>query len=807
MNQVNHKLPSIDGKGLMLGKPAYTDDLAEANALTLKVLRSPHPFAKIKSIDTTLADKLVGVECIMTYKDFKRVAITRAGQGYPEPSPHDKFVLDNVVRHVGDEVAVVAAVDEASAKEALSLIEVDYEIMTPVLDFEQAYKNNQVIHMEPECHEMFPIGFEPKDNVAATYHMEVGNVDEVLKSCEVVMSESFYTQAQAHVMMEPHCSNSRIDYQGRLVIYSATQTPIHVRRIISQALEYPLSKIRVIKPRVGGGFGGKQCIHGELLLAAVTLKTGKPCKLNYTRKEVFESTYSRHPMRFDVTLGSTKEGKLQALDVKLLSDTGAYGEHALTVFMVAGSKVLPLYNKVDAVRFGGKVVYTNHTPGGAYRGYGAIQGNYAVESAIDMLCEKLAIDPIIFRQKNMILEGETSPIFKKMGEGTEGTAMDMESCKLDYCVERGMAMIDWQKKYDACINERDLMLKAIKEGTVSPNTKVKGVGMALAMQGSGIPYIDMASAIIKLNDDGFYNLMIGATDIGQGSDTILAQIAAEALGCEMDQIVVYSSDSDLTPFDTGAYASSTTYVSGNAVKLAGETMRRMILEEGARALETDVGKIVFDGQYLYIVDNEEDYGNLNDHDAIVSNKYILDGIGPAMSLKELSNRLYYNEDQQQLVASNSYVGTKSPPPFMAGFAEIEIDLMTGKIDLLDYVAVVDCGTTINPLLALGQVEGGLVQGIGMAMYEEVHYNSKGQLMTNNLMNYRIPTRKEIKSMQVEFAKSYEASGPYGAKSVGEIGIDTPPAAIANAVYNATGIRIQELPITSEKILMGLERFK
>lgn len=764
MKCVNHPLPSVDGKGLMLGKPAYTDDLAEPNSLVLKVVRSPHPFARIISVDTERAQAVEGVVCILTHKDFERIPITRAGQGYPEPSPHDKFVLDEYVRHVGDEVAVVAAVDEKTAIEAMKKVQVDYEVLEPILDFEKAYKNEQVIHPEPEIHEMFPIGFEPKDNVAATYHMEVGDVEDVLSRCEVTLEETFYTQAQAHVMMEPHTSNARIDYQGRLVIYSATQTPVHVRRIISQALNYPLSKIRVIKPRVGGGFGGKQCIHGELLLAAVTLRTGQPCRLTYTRKEVFESTYSRHPMRFDVKLGSTKEGRLEAMDVKVLSDTGAYGEHALTVFMVAGSKVLPLYNKVDAVRFGGKVVYTNHTPGGAYRGYGAIQGNFAVESAIDMLCVKLGMDPIEFREKNMILEGETSPIFKKMGEGTEGTAMDMDSCKLDYCLKRGLEMVGWQEKYPR---------KVVDEH------RIRAVGMALAMQGSGIPYIDMASAVIKLNDDGFFNLIIGATDIGQGSDTILAQIAAEALGVELDQMVVYSSDSDLTPFDTGAYASSTTYVSGNAVMKAAESMRKMILEEGAKALELPIEVLNFDGK-VFVHEGEE-----------------------VMTLKELSNRLYYNEDQRQLVASESYVGTKSPPPFMAGFAEVEVDTQTGQITLLDYVAVVDCGTPINPALALGQVEGGLVQGIGMAMYEDVKYNSKGQLITNTMMNYRIPTRREITSMQVEFAESFEPSGPYGAKSVGEIGIDTPPAAIANAVYNATGVRINSLPITSEKVWAAL----
>ncbi len=769
MKNVNRGLPSIDGKGLMMGKPAYTDDLAEPNSLIIKVLRSPHPFAKIKKIDTKIASEVNGVECVLTYKDFSRIPVTRAGQGYPEPSPHDKFVLDNYVRHIGDEVAIVAAVDLITAQKAIKLIEVEYEVLEPILDFEDAYNNKIIIHDEPEIHEMFPIGFEPKKNIAAAYDMHVGNVDETLKNCDVVLETSFYSQAQAHVMMEPHTANARIDCYGRLVIYSSTQTPYHVRRIISQALDYPLSKIRVIKPRVGGGFGGKQCIHGEFFVSAVTLRTGKPSKLVYTRKEVFESSFSRHPMRFDVKLGATKDGILKGIDVNVLSDTGAYGEHALTVFMVAGAKVLPLYNKVDSVRFGGKVVYTNHTPAGAFRGYGAIQGNYALESAIDMMCEKLVIDPITFREKNMIKEGETSPIFKIMGEGTEGIEMSVESCKLEYCVKRGRELINWKEKYPFVKGK---------------SSKVRGVGMAIAMQGSGIPYIDMASAMIKLNDDGFYNLIIGATDIGQGSDTILAQIAAEVLETDLDKMIVYSSDTDLAPFDCGAYASSTTYVSGNAVVKAAKNMRKMLIKEGARSLGVKEEEIIFDGKLFQTEDEKK-----------------------SITLSDLSNHLFYSEDQQQLVATNSYVGTKSPPPFMAGYVEVEVDTETGVVKVLDYIAVVDCGTTINPLLALGQVEGALAQGIGMTLYEEVLYNQRGGLISNNLMTYRIPTRKEITNMNVEFADSYEESGPYGAKSVGEIGIDTPPAAICNAIYNAVGVRIQSLPVTAENVLMGILKNK
>ncbi len=763
MKNINKVIPSIDGKGLVLGRSAYTDDLYEANSLIVKVLRSPHPYAKITAIDTEEASKLDGVHIILTHKDFKRNAYTRAGQGYPEPSPHDKFVLDEYVRHIGDEVCCVAADDEETCDKALDLIKVTYEVLTPVLDMETAIDNESIVHNEDDIYEMFPTGFKPKRNICAQYHMEVGSVEDALEQSEVVLEEVFTTHAQAHVMIEPHTVNARLDIHGRLMLYSATQTPIHVRRIISQTLEIPLSKIRVIKPRVGGGFGGKQMLHGEMLVSAVTLRTGLPSKMVFTRKEVFESTCSRHPMRITVKLGSTKEGKLTAIDCHILSDTGAYGEHALTVFMVAGSKVLPLYNKVNAVRFHGDVVYTNHTPGGAYRGYGAIQGNFALESAIDMLCEKLGVDPIKFREENMIKENETSKIFEIMGEGTEGTAMNMDTCKLPFCVTRGKELINWNELHPY----KDL-----------GNNKRRGVGMAIAMQGSGIPYIDMGSATIKFNDDGFFNLMIGATDIGQGSDTILAQIAAEALECDLDKIIVYSSDSDLTPFDSGAYASSTTYVSGNAVYKAGMKMKEELKKEAASALGVD--EVTFDGLTF-------------------SNK------DKSITINELGNRLYYNEDQKQITVTESYVGHKSPPPFMAGYVDITVDMETYEFEINNYVSVVDCGTTINKALAKGQVEGGIMQGTGMAVTEEVLYGKNGRLITNNLMNYRIPTRQTIKHFITEFAESYEESGPYGAKSVGEIGIDTPPAAIANAIKNITGARIKDLPITPEKIFNTIRK--
>jgi len=764
---VNNITPSVDGKGIMMGRPVFTDDIAPKNALILKVLRSPHAFAHIKDIDTSEAEAYPGVACVLTYKNVPHVPFTRAGQGYPEPSPHDKFVLDEYVRYVGDEVAVVAAENEEIALEALKLIKVDYEVLEPVLDFEKAVDNPSVIHPEDKIHEMFPIGFQPKRNIAASYEMEVGNVEEELKKCDCVVEETYYTQAQAHAMLEPHASNARLDEHNRLVVYSTTQTPFHMRRIISKTLGLPVEKVRVIKPRVGGGFGGKQAFHGEMFVSLVTLRTNRPSKLVFTREEVFGSTYTRHPMRIKMRIGANKDGMIQAIDCRALSDTGAYGEHALTVFMIVGSKVLPLYNKVKAVKFGGDVVYTNHVPAGAYRGYGAIQGNYALESTIDMLAKKLGIDPITIREMNSMKEKETSPIFEIMGEGTEGTAMIMESCKLPYCIKRGRELMNWDEKYP------------VKQ--VGPH-KVRSVGCAIAMQGSGIPFLDMGSCSIKLNDGGSYMVTVGATDIGQGSDTIISQIIAEELGTTVDKIIIYSSDTDLTPYDCGAYASSTTYVSGNAAYNAAVKMRERLLKEAAQELKVKPEDVEFDGKTFTSNDK-------------------------SISLEDLATGRMYNNDTRQIAVTESYHGHVSPPPFMAAFGEFEFDTETYEYKMVKYVTVTDCGTTINPMLAKGQVEGGVIQGYGMASTEEVLYSPKGKLLSSTFDMYHVPTIKEVGELVSEFADSYEPTGPFGAKSVGEIGIDTPPAVLCNAVYNAFGVRIHSLPITPQKIFEAMKEKK
>lgn len=768
-NVVAHNISKVDGEGLVLGRPAYTDDLAPQNALYVKLVRSPHAFARILSIDASEALKMPGVACVLTWKDCPRIPITRAGQGNPEPSPHDRFILDEYVRYVGDEVAVVAAEDEATAEKAASLIKVDYQVLEPILDFEKALDNPIIIHPEPEIHEMFPIGFEPKRNIAAAYHMEIGDVEKELAASPVTVETTVHTQAQQHVALEPHTAFSYLDVQGRLVIVTSTQNPWHTRRLLGLAFQMPLRQIRIVKPRIGGGFGGKQHIHIEPYVAMVTMKTGKPARLALTRREVFEATFTRHEMRVKVRLGADPDGALRAIDMQVLSNTGAYGEHALTTFMVAGSKTLPLYNKVKAVRFGGHVVYTNKVSAGAYRGYGAIQGLTGLESAMDELAHKLGMDPVELRRKNMLHEGETSEVFRIMGEGTEGVAMIIESCKLEECIRRGKELIGWDPTH------------LVQE--VAPS-KVRAKGMAIAMQGSGIPLVDMGSARIELQDGGFFKLHVGATDLGTGSDTILAQIAAEELGVDMKDIVIHSSDTDHTPFDVGAYASSTTYVSGSAVLRAARSLKQKLIEAVSLKFGVRPQDLTFEDKVFRTIDGSKE-----------------------LSLNDFSyDTLYHDGAKMKTIeATESFSGDKSPPPYLAAFVEIELDKETGKVDVVNYVAVADVGTPINPNLAKIQIEGGLLQGIGMALYEDVRYSDKGHMLSHNMMTYAIPSREDVGRITVELVDSYEPSGPFGAKSAGEIGIDTPPAAIANAIRNATGVRLTQYPFTPERVLMAIRQ--
>ncbi|WP_069998526.1 xanthine dehydrogenase family protein molybdopterin-binding subunit [Cellulosilyticum sp. I15G10I2] len=750
MKVVNQSITKLDAMALVTGKPVYTNDIAPKNCLIVKVLRSPHAYAKILNIKTDTALKVPGIECILTYKDVPNKRFTMAGQSYPEPSPYDRLILDQYVRYVGDPVAIVAGDNEKAVKKALRLIKVEYEVFKPVLDPEEAIDNSTVIHTEDDYHVNYDMGNDVKRNLCCSGGFESGNVDAEFEKCDVIVDEVYHTKANNQAMMETFATYTHMDYNGRLNIISSTQIPFHVRRIAARALDIPKTKVRVIKPRIGGGFGAKQTVVSELFPSLVTLKTGKPAKMIFDRYETFAASTSRHEMKIRAKVGADRDGNIKAIHITTLSNTGAYGEHGPTTVGLSGHKTMSLYNKAAAFKFEFNVVYTNTMSAGAFRGYGATQGTFALESAINELAAKLDMDPIALRQKNLLEEGEVLTAYH--GE-------TLRSCTLNRCINKGKELIKWDEKYP---------YKKISDH------KVRAVGTAITMQGSGIAGLDIASVQIRLNDDGFYTLLIGATDMGTGCDTILGQMAAECLECDMDKIVVNGVDTDQSPYDTGSYASSTTYVTGMSVIKACEKLKEQMLTEASKILKVEKDTLEFDGQKIY---NEE----------------------KSITLDRLAQELVVG-DGNYLMVTASHSSPYSPPPFMAGFVEIELDTETGKIDIIDYFGIVDCGTPINPKLARIQVEGGIVQGIGMALYEDITYTPSGKMKNNSFMQYKIPSRRDVGNIQVAFESSFEPTGPFGAKSIGEVVINTPPPAIAHAVSNAAGVNIRSLPITSEKIL-------
>lgn len=744
-----------DYLALVTGKPVYTDDLALKDCLIVKLLRSPHANALIKSINTNIAIKVPGIVGVYTYHDVPNKRFTFAGQTYPEPSPYDRLILDKHLRHVGDIVAIVAGETEAAVDKALKLIKVEYDVLEPLLDFHQAKDNKILVHPEDSWQALCDVGADNKRNLCASGSSSAGDVTKELNESDVVLTRTYHTKANQQATMETFRAFSYLDMYGRLNVVSSTQITFHVRRILANALGIPKTSINVIKPRIGGGFGSKQTAVCEVYPAFVTLKTGRPAKIIFSREENQIASSPRHEMEITITIGATKDGKIKAIDLYTLSNTGAYGEHGPTTVGLSGHKSIPLYSKIPAHRFSYDVVYTNVMSAGAYRGYGATQGIFALESIIDELAHELKMDPIKLRELNMTQQGDLMPAYYNEVAN---------SCNLDKCLARCKEMMNWDARYP---------YKMISK------TKVRGVGMALAMQGSAISNVDVASVALKVNDDGFYSLMIGASDMGTGCDTILAQMAADCLLCDVDNIIVSGVNTDTSPYDSGSYASSTTYLTGMAVVKTAASLISKIKKYGASLLNLTEEEVDFDGAYVYKLDKTK-----------------------KISLKDIANSSMCN-NSNALYASESHSSPVSPPPFMVGMAEVEVDLETGKVDLINYKAVVDCGTVINPNLARVQTEGGLVQGIGMALFEDINYDSFGRLRNNSFMQYKISTRQDIGNIEVDFRSSYEPTGPFGAKSIGEIVINTPAPAIANAIYNACKVRIRELPITPEKVYFGL----
>ena len=766
LRQVNHSVRKVDARQLALGRDSYVGDFVPNDALVIKMLWSPHPHARIKSIDVSAAEKMPGVKCVLWHGNVPRNIHCTAGQGYPEPSPYDTFIFDSKVRFVGDRVAAVAAETEEQALDALAAIRVEYEILKPVLSIDEAMAPDApVIHDEPEAHVPIPIPYEPEHNLVAKVGCEAGDFEKGMAEADFTFDDTYETPYAQHTPIEPYSTYAYLDGAGRVIITTATQVPFHCRRIVARALGIPVQRIRVIKPRIGGGFGSKQEMLLEDVVALFALRTGRPCFWRFTREENFRTGRTRHPMRVRIRTGVKKDGTITAIGMDCWNNTGAYGGHGLTVVSCAGSKVLPLYH-CENIHFDGKVLYTNLPVGGAYRGFGATQAFFAMESTIDKMAEKIGMDPLEFRKLNHIRSGEGHPVFAALGEGKEGVPMTVGSCGLDDCLEKGAAAIGWDR--------RDPDWRS-KTGRYR-----RGIGMCALMQGSSIPHIDMGGASIKINDDGSFNLLVGATDLGTGSDTVLAQIAAEELGTFTDKIVVYSSDTDMTPFDVGAYASSTTYLSGEAARKAAADAKRQILHTAGEMLGLPP-------ESLHCKDGE-----------------VLNGDGSRkVTFSDVANYSLYQQNQYQIIGTASHVTEKSPPPFAAHFAEIEVDTWTGFIKVLHYVSTIDCGTPVNPILCEGQTEGGTLNGISYALTEQ--YLFKNGRMTNaSFADYHIFSMRDRPRMTTIICPTYEDTGPFGAKSVSEICINGPAPAIANALYNATGARLNEFPFTPERVLRAIQ---
>ena len=755
-NAINQPVRKKDSMQLLLGKPVYVEDIAPKDALAVKLLRSPHANAIVEEINVSIAKKVPGVVDVYTWEDVPKQRFAIAGQTYPEPSPYDRLILDRHVRFAGDVVAIIAAENEKAALKAMKLIKVKYKILEPVLDFHQAKDNEILVHPEEDWLAQVPVGGDARRNLVASEISGDGDVDAVLADCDEVLEHAYHMRSFNQAMMETFRTYTELDRYGRLHVISSTQIVFHVRRILSQALGIPKSKIRVEKPRIGGGFGAKQTAVSEVYPAFVTLKTGRPAQIIFTRQESQIAGSPRHEMEVRVRLGADKDGHIRGLDLYTLSNTGAYGEHGPTTVGLSGHKSIPLYTGgLEAFRFGYDVVYTNTMAAGAYRGYGATQGIFALETSVNELAEKLGIDPTVIREKNMLREGMKMPAY--YGETAN-------ACALDKCMARCKELFHWDEKYPV----RDM-----------GNGKVRAAGVAMAMQGSCISNVDVGSATVKLADDGTFNLIIGAADMGTGCDTILAQMVAECMDCSVDDVAVFGADTDASPYDSGSYASSTTYITGKAVEMACTKLKTQLCAIAAGMFGCSIEEVVFENGRVKQINTEK-----------------------SVSLAEISVKDQVNNDIAA-VATASHSSPVSPPPYMVGMVEIELDKDTGEVKILDYVAVVDCGITINPALARIQTEGGIVQGIGHTLFENITYDGNGRPIESSFLQYKVPTRLDMGHLRVEFENSYEPTGPFGAKSIGEIVINTPAPAIAHAIYRATGVWHRELPITPEKILMSM----
>ena len=763
---VNKPEVKVDAVKLAKGRAVFTDDMELPGMLYGALLTSPHAHARILDIDTSAAERLPGVHAVLTYKNTARVLYASGGQSYPQPPPFDQVSLDNKVRHHGDRVAVVAAETPEIAQQALRLIQVTYELLPAVLDPEEAMQPGApVIHDEPDAVKIHDAG----RNIVHHLHARYNDVEAGFAAADYVFEGEYRTHQVQQASIEPHVCITWWDEDDRLVVRTSTQVPFHVRRIIAPLVGLPLRRIRVVKPRIGGGFGGKQEMLLEDLCSHLTIATGRPVRMEYTREQEFTSARSRHPEILRYKTGVRKDGTLTAMELRMVADCGAYGTHGLTVPTVSGFRGLTTY-KANALHWDCLVAYTNKPTPGAYRGYGAPQSLFALELHMEEIAHALGWDPIEFKRLNWVKEGDELVLARAMGEGREGFEQWVHSNGLDECVAAGAEAIGWERKHDP----------AWRTVPGKPHLR-RGLGFAVCMHGTGIAGLDMGAASLKLNDDGSVNLLMGATDLGTGSDTVLAQIAAETLGLSLEDVIVYSSDTDFTPFDTGAYASSTTYISGGAVLKAAEEVAEQIRSHAAKHF----------------------FGGLEADRLWLEGKHVCGPGGQRVSLETVALHATHQADQHQIMATASHMSYLSPPPFAGQFAEVELDTETGQVAVKKLVMAVDCGIAINPITAAGQVEGGMVQALGFAHSEEMPYDESGRLLTTDFTSYRIYRADETPELGVILVQTYEPSGPYGAKAIAEIPKDGVAPSLASAIFDATGVRMRELPFTPERVWRAL----
>ncbi len=760
LKTVGKSEPKVDAVKLAAGKPVYTDDIEMPGMLHAALLTSPHAHARIKHIDTRAAKALPGVHAVLTYQDVPRVHYASGGQTYPNPKPYDQVSLDNKVRHVGDRVAVVAAETPEIAREALKLIEVDYEVLPAVFDPLEAMADGApVIHDDPNVDGIF----DAAHNIVHRIHADVGDPNAQWALAARVFEGEYKVHQVQQASIEPHVTVTWWDEDDRMNIRTSTQVPFHVRRMVAPLIGLPVKKIRVIKPRIGGGFGGKQEMLIEDLCAHLTIATGRPVRFEYTREQEFTSARSRHPQILRFKTGVSADGKIVAAELHIIANTGSYGTHGLTVQMVSGFRGLSTYNAPYS-KFTCDVVYTNIPTPGAYRGYGAPQALFALEVHIEEIAVALGLDVVEFKRRNAIKQGDPLMMAVALGEGREGMPQVVTTCALPECIDIGARAMGWYSKRG---QDRSVPGK--------PHLK-KGIGMALAMHGTGIAGLDMGAASIKMNDDGSFNLLFGATDLGTGADTVLAQIAAETLGVPLNDIIVYASDTDFTPFDTGAYASSTTYISGGAVLKASEDVRAQILDHVAKHML-----------------------HCSPDDLELEDRKVVHRDGRSVTMEQVGLHSLHQADQKQIMATASHMSELSPPPFAAQFAEVTVDTQTGQVTVDRLLMAVDCGIAINPITAAGQVEGGMVQALGYAHCEEMVYDENGKSLATDFSTYHIYRSTEMPQLEVIFVETYEPSGPYGAKAVAEIPKDGVAPAMSSAIYDAIGVHLREIPFTPEKV--------